>query len=187
MRFRLALVAVVMLTLPAPALAHIGGGGEQGASVWNFVLLAAGISLAGGGLALRARGAPARTVSSVLVVAGLALALVGLVSDIGGGTGARPEATVTVVAPGAGASVPAGQPVTVTAALEGARLATSPQDTEGGHLHLYVDRKLQQMPYSNEATVTLEPGRHELTVEYVDARHVSYDPPVDDTVEVTAR
>ncbi len=154
---------------------------------WNFVLLAVGITLAGGGLALRARSSPSRTVSSVLILGGLALSLVGLMADIGGSTGARPEASVAVVEPGTGASVPAGQPVTVTAALEGGRLATSPQDNEGGHLHLYVDRKLQQMPYSTEATVTLEPGRHELTVEYVDARHVSFDPPVDDTVEVTAR
>ncbi len=186
MRFRYLLVPAILLILPTPAYAHIGGGGEQGASPWNFVLLLAGIALAAGGLAVRGRSGR-KGPSSVLIIGGVGLALVGLVADMGGGTGDRPEARVAVVEPEVASIVPAGQPVRVRAALEGARLATSPQDTEGGHLHLYVDRKLQQMPYSTEAEITLEPGRHELTVEYVDARHVSYDPPIDDTVVVTAR
>ena len=186
MRSRYLLVAAILLVLPTPAYAHIGGGGEQGASAWNFVLLLAGIALATGGLTVRGRSGR-KGPSSVLIVGGVGLALAGLVADIGGGTGDRPEARVAVVEPEVASIVLAGQPVTVRAALEGARLATSPQDTGGGHLHLYVDRKLQQMPYATEAEITLEPGRHELTVEYVDARHVSYDPPIDDTVVVTAR
>ena len=149
------------------------------------MLLVAGIALAAGGLAVRARAGGKGPSSAILIIGGVGLAVIGLVADIGGSN--RPEARVAVVEPEMAAIVPAGQPVKVSAALEGARLATSPQDTEGGHLHLYVDRKLQQMPYSTEAEITLEPGRHELTVEYVDARHVSYDPPIDDAVVVTAR
>jgi len=179
------LIAILVL-VPDPAMAHIGGSGEEGPSAWNFVLLLAGVVLAAGGLASRGATTRRRAASSILVLGGIGLALVGLLADIDGGAD-RPDARVAVVEPRTASVVPAGQPVKVIAALQGARLATSPQDTEGGHLHLYVDRKLQQMPYSNEATVTLEPGRHELTVEFVDARHVSYDPPVDDTVEVAAR
>ena len=55
-----------------------------------------------------------------------------------------------------------------------------------GHLHLYVDGKLQQMPYSTRTEVTLPPGPHELRVEYVDSRHVSFNPEVSWTVYVTA-
>jgi hypothetical protein len=180
-----AILLLLLLLVPGSALAHVGGSGEQAASMWNFVLLLAGIVSVSVGVALKGARTP-KWASSTLFVGGIGLALAGLFADIGG-SGDRPEARVAVMAPEVASIVPAGQPVKVTAALQGARLATSPQDTEGGHLHLYVDRKLQQMPYSNEATVTLEPGRHELTVEYVDPRHVSYDPPIDDTVVVTAR
>jgi hypothetical protein len=42
------------------------------------------------------------------------------------------------------------------------------------------------MPYSSEAEITLEPGTHEIRVEYVDFRHMSYVPEVSTTIRVTA-
>lgn len=104
-----------------------------------------------------------------------------------GGDEHRPDARLRIVAPEADARVPAGEPIEVEVALGNAPLARTPNSEDGGHLHLYVDGQLQQMPYSKTAEVTLDAGRHELTVEYVDARHVSYDPPIQRSVEVIAR
>lgn len=70
--------------------------------------------------------------------------------------------------------------------LGGADIASSPDD-DGGHLHLYVDGELQQMPYSTTMQVRLKPGAHEIEVEYVDEEHVSYDPPFTARVSVRAR
>jgi hypothetical protein len=42
------------------------------------------------------------------------------------------------------------------------------------------------MPYSTEAEIILDPGTHEIRVEYVDFRHVSYAPEVSATIQVTA-
>jgi hypothetical protein len=66
--------------------------------------------------------------------------------------------------------------VRIDVALGGATVARSASDTGKGHLHVYVDDQLQQMPYSTTTTVRLEPGSHRLTVEYVDPQHVSYSP-----------
>ena len=42
------------------------------------------------------------------------------------------------------------------------------------------------MPYSTEAEITVPEGTHSLTVEYVDHQHVSFDPPIEETIRVTA-
>ena len=96
------------------------------------------------------------------------------------------DVAVSIAAPRDGAVVAAGRPVTIEAVLSGAEVATSATDTTGGHLHLYVDGRLRSMPYSTTVKVELKPGPHELTVEFVDLRHVSFDPPVTATVEVEA-
>lgn len=96
------------------------------------------------------------------------------------------SAVVTIVRPVDGDTVRAGEPVPVTVDLANAPLARSATSQAGGHLHLYVDGRLQQMPYALITEVRLEPGRHELTVEYVDPRHLSFDPPVQKTVTVIA-
>jgi hypothetical protein len=56
----------------------------------------------------------------------------------------------------------------------------------GGHLHLYVDDKLLQMTDSGTIDVSTTPGTHQLRVEYVDDRHISYTPPIQDEIEVHA-
>jgi hypothetical protein len=86
------------------------------------------------------------------------------------------NATVRIVEPTRGAEVFSDRPVEVAVQLTNGSIARSPSDPSGGHLHLYEDGRLQQMPYSTEAEVTLTPGAHELRVEYVDSQHVSFSP-----------
>jgi len=65
-------------------------------------------------------------------------------------------------------------------------LAMGPADRSGGHLHLFVDGEVQPMTYADRSELTVVPGRHRITVEYVDSRHRSYEPPVEETVVVVA-
>lgn len=104
-----------------------------------------------------------------------------VVPRVGGGT----DATISFVSPTDGATVPAEQPITIEVDLEGGDLATSASDS-GGHLHIYVDGSVISMPSSLTTEVTLEPGDHELKVEYVDLEHASFDPAVEETITVTA-
>jgi hypothetical protein len=121
----------------------------------------------------------------MLAVVGVVLFGLGLVVDACPGPTAS-NAIVNIAEPQAGQEVPSGQPVEVVVELENAAIALSPSDTSGGHLHLYVDGQLQQMPYSLDARIRLNRGRHEIRVEYVDFRHVSFSPEVSTTIEVTA-
>lgn len=99
---------------------------------------------------------------------------------------ATTTATVSISEPRNGDTVDAGVvPVLVT--LEGGELAASASATKGGHIHLFVDDQLVNMPYTLNLDVRLKPGEHAIKVEYVDLQHLSYDPPVTDTIEVTAR
>ena len=99
---------------------------------------------------------------------------------------ATTSAKVTIAEPRDGAEVEAGK-VPVLVALDGGELATNPSDTKGAHIHLFVDDKLVNMPYSLDLAVRLDPGEHEVRVEYVDLQHLSFDPPVVDSIEVMAR
>lgn len=164
------------------ALAH-GGGTSSGGSGVSLRLLLVGVALLAGGFATRGKLANARA-SWGLVAAGGALAVASLFVGGDGGR-ARPDVHLSVVEPAAGSTVPAGQPVTVAVRLDGP-IASGPGDTGGGHLHLSVDGALQQMPYASQTNVTLDPGDHTITVEYVDNQHLSYDPPIQHSVEVTA-
>ncbi len=97
-----------------------------------------------------------------------------------------PPVTVLFVRPSQDARLPAGEPVTVRVTVQGGRVATSPTDEAGGHLHLYVDGELEQMPDSEVTEVTLSPGPHLLRVEYVDHDHISFEPAISASIEVTA-
>ena len=164
-----------------PVLGHAFSGGGP----LNLVLLLLGAGVAYAGVRLRGRRPRAATWAKGLTVLGVALVAAGLVIDASPGP-ASSNATVRIVRPAAGAEVPAGEPVQVVVEVANGALALSADDTGGGHLHLSVDGLVQQMPYSTQAEVTLEPGAHELTVEYVDARHLSFQPEVVTSIEVTA-
>ena len=148
------------------------------------LLIGAGIAFVAA-FALRALKPELGGLAWVAFGAGVALAAAAFVLPAVVGTDS--DVTVSIVAPRDGAVVPAGRPLEIEADLVGADVATSATDTSGGHLHLYVDGKLRSMPYSTTAEVELDPGRHELTVEFVDLEHISFDPPVTATVEVEAK
>jgi hypothetical protein len=147
----------------------------------NVPLIVGGGAVLGVAIILRILGK--HSLAIILLAAGAGLALSGLFVDPGPPSS---SATVSVVRPAEGAEVDAGKPLPIVVRLEGGEIATSPADTSGGHLHLYVDGKLQQMPYSTRTEVTLPAGPHELRVEYVDNRHLSFTPEVSWTVYVTA-
>ena len=119
---------------------------------------------------------------------GLTVALGGLAFAVEPGPPANTgSVSVQFLAPVQGQQLPADSPVVVTVAVRNGFLATSPTDQSGGHLHLYLDGDLQQMPYSTQAQIELPQGRHELRVEYVDFEHRSFDPPIDTTISITAK
>lgn len=179
---RVAVLAVTVSVLaPSPALAH-GTGGSSGGSGISLPLLLVGVALVAGGYAARSK-LPGPVAWGAVAV-GVAL---GVGSFFAGGNGGeRPDVHIAIARPAAGATVSAGEPVEVRVEVDG-DLATDASDKTGGHLHLFVDGELQQMPYAATGEVTLEPGPHTLTVEYVDNEHLSYDPSIQDSVDVTAR
>lgn len=181
---RKAIVAAGLLSVavPAPAAAHGGAGGSSSGwsllSIPALIVLVVGVTLVG-----RSKGASR--------VGGASLIAIGILGAVGGLV--LPALTrsptvhghVLIVEPDNGSQVQAERPLEVEARVD-APLASSASDRTGGHLHLYVDDKLQQMPYSTRAEVVLKPGRHRIRVEYVDNRHASFNPPVEDSVVVEA-
>lgn len=173
----LALVLVALLAEPA-----LANGVHAGTGPSSLLLAAAAVLLVGGIWSIiRKRAGP---LGWLAVAVGAAVGVLAFV--LPGGQQAAPQVDVTIVRPVVGSDVPAGEPVTVKVRLFGAQIATSPTDTDGGHLHLYVDGELQQMPYSTTAEVELGPGSHTLRVEYVDNQHRSFDPEIDATIDVVA-
>jgi hypothetical protein len=173
-----------IVAAPSPAYAHTVGGGKG----VELELLLLGVVLAGGAIAARPtkEGANSLLWKGLLALGLCFLAAAVIVPRIGGDS-ASSDASVQIVAPEEGATLDAGEPVEVEVELTNGSLASSAEATSGGHLHLSVDGKLQQMPYSTSMEVTLEEGAQEITVEYVDLEHVSFDPVIEDTIQVTAR
>lgn len=127
-----------------------------------------------------------RQASLVLAVLGAA-AVTGAFTFAGGsGGGDHHDASIAIASPEDGADVDAG-PVPVEIELAGAELAGESNSEDAGHIHVYVDGEVVDMPSSLDVSVDLEPGEHELEVEFVDADHAALDPPVTDSVTVTAQ
>lgn len=105
---------------------------------------------------------------------------------------APPGASVSIVSPRDGATV--GQDVVVRFGVKGIKLAPS-TDTEAGsgHHHLLIDA--QELPPAGapipadathkhygkaqtQDTIHLEPGTHTLQLDFGDAKHMQFDPPI---------
>ncbi len=102
------------------------------------------------------------------------------------------HAKVFIVSPKNGATV--GQDIKVTFGVKGIALAPSTDATPGsGHHHLLIDAKELpplDAPIPNDAThkhygkaqtedtIHLEPGKHTLQLDFGDAKHLQFDPPL---------
>ena len=95
------------------------------------------------------------------------------------------DAAIAIASPEDGATVEAGA-VPVEIDLTGAELAGESSSEDAGHIHVYVDGEVVDMPSSLDVEVDVEAGEHELEVEFVDADHAALDPPVTDSVTITA-
>lgn len=126
-----------------------------------------------------------RQASMILAVLGAA-AVTGaftLAKDSGGDD--HVDAAIAIASPEDGATVEAGA-IPVEIDLTGAELAGESSSEDAGHVHVYVDGEVVDMPSSLDVEVDLEAGEHELEVEFVDADHAALDPPVADSVTITA-
>jgi hypothetical protein len=97
--------------------------------------------------------------------------------------GASPEgASVTILSPVDGDSVPANEPVEITYEIDPGGL---PAD-QLGDMHVYVDGELQSMQTTEVLEVELEPGTYTVGVEAAQPNHASFDPMILDEIELTA-
>jgi hypothetical protein len=125
-------------------------------------------------------------VSVTLVVVAAAMATGAFV--LGPSNPASQGRRVVVREPKPGDVVPAGKAFRLDVAVLGGKLATSRTAADGGHLHVLVDGAVTSMPPTTTPRLApLEPGKHELTVEFVNSQHFSYEPRVTDTIEITAK
>ncbi len=181
-RWMLTIAAVVVAVVPAPARAHTVGG--DGGFELEFLLLGAVVTISA--LIYRAVRDAKPLLMRAWIGLGIALVAVSFVIPRVGGEASASDAAVQIVAPKAGATLPAGKRVLIEARVKNAEVARNPASSEGGHLHVFVDGELQEMVYATATEVKLEPGRHTISVEYTDARHVSFDPRILDSIQVTA-
>ncbi len=124
-----------------------------------------------------------RRASFVLAVGGVA-AVTGAFA-LSGDSGHDHGVSIAIASPEDGATVEAGT-VPVEIELSGAELASASSSENAGHLHVYVDGEVVDMPSALEVEVDLAPGQHDLEVEFVDADHAALVPPVTDAVTVVA-
>ena len=106
------------------------------------------------------------------------------------GAAAAPEGlSVEIVSPGDGGTVPARETLDLEVAISGGELTdeTESEDPTRGHLHVFVDGTLTSMPSTTTQKIRLEPGEHALAVEFTTADHRSFEPPIEDSVTVTAQ
>jgi hypothetical protein len=106
------------------------------------------------------------------------------------GTTAAPEGLgVTITSPADGDTVPAGEPVVVEVEVTGGELTsdTESEDPTQGHLHIFVDGSVISMPSTTTNEVELEPGDRTIAVEFTTADHRSFEPPIQDEIDVTAQ
>ena len=97
--------------------------------------------------------------------------------------GVSPEgASLTIVTPEDGATVPANEPVEITYEIDSGDLAAD----QLGDMHVYVDGELQSMQTTDVLEVELKPGTYTVGVEAAQPNHASFDPMVLDEIELTA-
>lgn len=178
--FVLGVCGAVLVTAPRAA-AHVAG---EGALAFEIEVLGTGAMMLVGVAVLPFLGRlPRRT----FLVTGVFLVAMSFVVPAVAQRPSAGDVTLRITAPADGDVVGAGEKVRIEAVVRGAPLAPDASSTDGGHLHVFVDGLLQEMVYRTGTEVALAEGEHEIIVEYTDARHLSFDPRVMDTVTVEAR
>jgi hypothetical protein len=149
--------------------------GEGGPEI-EFLMVAAAMLILGIVFFVQKTVKPA--VPVILVVGALAMVAGAFAAGgaSGDSAGSVEGASVQIVTPEDGTSVPSGEPVELEIDLQNA--------PEGGHFDVRVDDGLESMG-PTPAPVTFEAGEHTLSVEYVNARHQSFSPPLRDEATVT--
>jgi len=95
--------------------------------------------------------------------------------------GASPDgASITILSPEDGATVPANEPVEITYEVDPGNL---PAD-QLGDMHVYVNDKLQSMQVTKVLEVELKPGTYTVGVEAAQPNHASFDPMILDEIEL---
>lgn len=104
------------------------------------------------------------------------------------GTVPAPDVTVKIREPAEGATVPAGRPVSLEVLIDGGELTSDTQsdDPTRGHIHVFIDGELIAMPATSTPEIELEPGEHDVAVEFAAADHRSFSPKVIDEVTIAA-
>jgi hypothetical protein len=102
--------------------------------------------------------------------------------------GAAPSGLgISIVTPEDGSTVSSEEPVAIEVNVRGGELVTTTSDDpRAGHLHIYVDGDLASMVSRSNANVDLDAGMHTIQAEFTTADHHSFDPPVGDSITVTA-
>lgn len=172
---------------PIPAAAHpLTGGPADPIQVWVTVVGAV-VTLIGVTMALMSSRDSERIAAnrSVFRNGGLVIAAVGLLGfligpDLVGPSGCdeRPTtgANLTILSPSEGEAFDTTE-VPVALEVEGGEIVSmaTTENVEGeGHIHISLDGSLTSMLGEAEQTITVEPGEHELEVEYVANDHAPF-------------
>mgnify|MGYP000147275496 CR=1 FL=1 len=170
-------------------LAHaLGGGGPE----IEVLMLAVGLLVLGIIFFFQKTTKP--QVPVILVVLSLAMT-VGAFAFSGDETQGDPvssDVTVSITSPVDGSTVPADEDLMIEVEIVNGSLVsgTTSTDPSEGHIHIYVDGRVVAMPSSLSETIvparSLPPGEHEVIVEFTQANHTSFAPPVQTAVTITA-
>lgn len=181
-------LALIAGPLAAPAAAHpLTGGPATTEQIW---VTAVGIvvTLIGVGMALAASRDSEKIAANrnLFRKGGLTIAAVGLLGfvvgpDLVGPSGACDErpttgANLTIVRPEANETFDSTE-IPVEVDIEGGIItdAATIENVEGeGHIHISIDGKLTSMTGEEEQTIEVEPGEHEIEVEYVANDHAPF-------------
>lgn len=102
------------------------------------------------------------------------------------------DVTISIVSPEEGAVVPADEDLMIEVEIVNGALVSGSTSTDPneGHIHIYVDGQVVAMPTTESDTIVpgtnLPPGEHEVIVEFTQANHTSFAPPVQTAITITA-
>lgn len=181
------LTCLLVGLFPIPAAAHpLTGGPATPTQVWVTVIGAV-VTLAGVAMALMSSRDSEFMAANRKVFrnGGLVIGAVGLLGFLVGpgligptGCDERPMtgANLTILSPSQGETLDTTE-VPVSLEVEGGEIVSmaTTENVEGeGHVHISLDGSLTSMLGEAEQTITVEPGEHELEVEYVANDHAPF-------------